>query len=649
MLGRFRERPRRPILLSLPIIVVLGVALAWVGQQSAAPRDEPRVVDVQAGAEQILEFGGGIRVEVPAGAIEGAARMSAKVVRAGAVSEHPLGVIIGEPVEITLVGSALRRDVVVELPYPSDLDEAAAGSLFLARFDGVTWHPLTSEIVAARHVVRATTSQFSSFTILEAGLGRIQAFGQRLLDDLNAILDIVADADADPPRCSATSQTTNLVQFQEIFLTCVEDLPGQPPGSVAVRLVNDRRFSIEVTLPPGGWVISSETSTAAFADVVAQSLGPLGSDQVLLGPGDAVEIGLRFPPAVADVRVIRARASDFTLLVDWGLVVLKAWLPPLAQATSGPEFLACIVAAGYEGQFDVDRLLRATIDCGIRAAVDILAPAILVLAVGLDKVEAVAEQLLLGDWEVKVVYRPPTPRAAVLPTEGPPGTAFVVSWTGFSPGSTLTSHLQKPDGTGFPARTLAVDAFGRATTTIDSTGFAPGAYSIWGEDQHLGSSQLVEFTIPQPLLTLRDYGVYHATFKSRGRGGDIVIVTAGTRLYVRLQAIQDPATYAFWLPCTTKTIATSGLHVAQSRPGVFPEVTIGTGDIDPANISATISQVADASVRGTFRIVSTGCDTGAANFQATFVGTGLEALSRIGFDAVPSVELECMRDPDCRW
>jgi hypothetical protein len=58
------------------------------------------------------------------------------------------------------------------------------------------------------------------------------------------------------------------------------------------------------------------------------------------------------------------------------------------------------------------------------------------------------------------------PRATISPSSGPPDTMFSVMWTGFTPNSTLTSHLQKPDGTEFLTRTFNTDAQGRASGLI---------------------------------------------------------------------------------------------------------------------------------------------------------------------------------------
>lgn len=74
----------------------------------------------------------------------------------------------------------------------------------------------------------------------------------------------------------------------------------------------------------------------------------------------------------------------------------------------------------------------------------------------------------------------------IAPEAGLPGTRFKVQFKRFTPNSTLTSHLQKPDGTELPTQQFTVNSEGNYTHTIDSTGFEPGTYKLWAVDESTG-------------------------------------------------------------------------------------------------------------------------------------------------------------------
>ena len=118
------------------------------------------------------------------------------------------------------------------------------------------------------------------------------------------------------------------------------------------------------------------------------------------------------------------------------------------------------------------------------------------------------------------------PTTNVNPQSAPHGTQFHLEWSGFTPNSTLTSHLKKPDGTLLPTRTFNTDSQGNASHTIDSTGFAEGPYEHGAVDDCSGRiSDLVTFTITTadnppdiPTLIAPDHNVwinYDPVFKAQ--------------------------------------------------------------------------------------------------------------------------------------
>ena len=70
------------------------------------------------------------------------------------------------------------------------------------------------------------------------------------------------------------------------------------------------------------------------------------------------------------------------------------------------------------------------------------------------------------------------PAITVSPAAGPPGTSFVVTGTGFAPGSTVLFGAVDPATEPVAAELLQVAADGSFQTAIDSTGFAPGQYTV---------------------------------------------------------------------------------------------------------------------------------------------------------------------------
>ncbi len=70
------------------------------------------------------------------------------------------------------------------------------------------------------------------------------------------------------------------------------------------------------------------------------------------------------------------------------------------------------------------------------------------------------------------------PAITVSPASGPPGTSFVVTGTGFTPGSTVLFGAVDQATEPVAAELLQVAADGTFQTAIDSTGFAPGQYTV---------------------------------------------------------------------------------------------------------------------------------------------------------------------------
>jgi hypothetical protein len=96
---------------------------------------------------------------------------------------------------------------------------------------------------------------------------------------------------------------------------------------------------------------------------------------------------------------------------------------------------------------------------------------------------------------------------SVSPNSAAIGTAFLYTGRGFTGNSTATSHLKRPDGMEFPTIQFTTSTAGTFDTRINSAGFTPGGYEVWGIDNNTGkSSSHTIFTVlpvnPLPTCTL---------------------------------------------------------------------------------------------------------------------------------------------------
>jgi len=84
-------------------------------------------------------------------------------------------------------------------------------------------------------------------------------------------------------------------------------------------------------------------------------------------------------------------------------------------------------------------------------------------------------------------------------SSGPPGTAFPQSGSGFSPSSTSTLHVEKPDGTEYTPQSQSIDSNGKFSITYSSApDKAPGKYTWWVVDGPTGKvSNTLSYTIIQ--------------------------------------------------------------------------------------------------------------------------------------------------------
>jgi len=103
------------------------------------------------------------------------------------------------------------------------------------------------------------------------------------------------------------------------------------------------------------------------------------------------------------------------------------------------------------------------------------------------------------------------PTIAQTPMSGPPGTTFTQWGTGFTPNSTATLHIKKPDNTEYSTQNQPIDSTGHFeityTAAIDKTA---GTYTWWAIDSPTGiKSNEVEYEItPSPSNSILNVPLY---------------------------------------------------------------------------------------------------------------------------------------------
>jgi len=195
------------------------------------------------------------------------------------------------------------------------------------------------------------------------------------------------------------------------------------------------------------------------------------------------------------------------------------------------------------------------------------------------------------------------PRVSVYPSSGAPGTKFYVQWEGFTPNSTLTSHLQKPDGTEFPTKKFSTDSKGQASHTIDSTGFSLGVYTLWAIDDATGiRTNTVSFTILAPTTEPRV-----SVYPSSG--------APGTKFYVQWEGFTPNSTLTSHLQkpdgteFPTKKFSTDSKgqasHIIDSTGFSLGVYTLWAIDDATGIRTNTVSFTILAPTTGTIRVIAT--------------------------------------------
>jgi Protein of unknown function (DUF1566) len=97
------------------------------------------------------------------------------------------------------------------------------------------------------------------------------------------------------------------------------------------------------------------------------------------------------------------------------------------------------------------------------------------------------------------------------PLSGSPGKVFVQWGNGFSPNSSATLHVKKPDGTEYPTQQQAVDAKGHFAINYTIPADKPaGTYSWWAVDGKTGKkSAVITYTITPLTNVAKLYGKLH--------------------------------------------------------------------------------------------------------------------------------------------
>jgi Protein of unknown function (DUF1566) len=121
---------------------------------------------------------------------------------------------------------------------------------------------------------------------------------------------------------------------------------------------------------------------------------------------------------------------------------------------------------------------------------------------------------------------------AQSPLSGSTGDIFVQWGNGFTPNSTATLHIQKPDGTEYPTQQQALDTYGHFSINYPITANKPaGTYRWWLVDNSTGTKSQ---TIRYKIIPLKNIAKLYGTLHSNSNNGAAL---ANVKVSVGLKSI----------------------------------------------------------------------------------------------------------------
>jgi hypothetical protein len=267
----------------LPLLVALTLI---VGCTTGG--DQQLTVDVTPGSGAALQVDSTLRVELPAGAVDRAGRLSAQL---AAAAPTPDGLRLVQPVwNLELAEADLTGTAALTWNHRPD-PAAPAGALpvFLDEAHG-RWVAADATTDPATGAVVATTPHFSKWTLL----GWDPAVLTRWLSEQLDL--IIRPPRVDPPSCpdengAAAAGVTVASSDSDLVRWCV----GRLDGATVLQVTNNRGYALSVQ-HPDKWTAQVLGPAQPLLDSVASGLGrlvtstPRGRQVLILGAGQTVEL-----------------------------------------------------------------------------------------------------------------------------------------------------------------------------------------------------------------------------------------------------------------------------------------------------------------------------------------------------------------------
>jgi hypothetical protein len=278
-------------MLARPLVLLLLAPLAFVAACSSHKNDPGSAVDVAPGKAAALVMPGGARVEVPAGAVSGAGRLTGSVVSSPPAAPDGLA-FDGKVFDFHVDKATVTAPVTVSLPVAAQGPDVAV----LAYYDeaSTSWRPAEARYDAAAHVVAGQSPHLSVWTVFRVDTAAISAAAGDLLKGFFGAAEKAPRLTC-PHADRATAQGVKVASDSGDLVTWCVGVDDR--GAAVLQVADNRQYAVEVEYP-AAWTMRRLGAADPIADrVVGYVSGlltsaPAGRKAVIVPGGHVVQFTL---------------------------------------------------------------------------------------------------------------------------------------------------------------------------------------------------------------------------------------------------------------------------------------------------------------------------------------------------------------------